>query len=114
MRPPCLCYPLSESRHPPCVAVNPDGVAISELDASTRVTTAVDMYSKAIVLCGLSKSWGLPGLRLGWIASKDKTLLKQVTEMLQLTAVEAFRLKQKVTSFTDLTLRHTSRLMCRL
>jgi hypothetical protein len=50
----------------------------AELEESSRLPSAVDLYDKAIVLCGLSKSWGLPGLRLGWVASKDQQLLQQV------------------------------------
>lgn len=40
--------------------------------------SAADLYDKAVALWGLSKSWGLPGLRLGWLASKDAELLQAV------------------------------------
>jgi aspartate/methionine/tyrosine aminotransferase len=52
----------------------------TEREEASRLPSAVDLYDKAIVLCGLSKSWGLPGLRLGWIAGKDQQLLQQVSK----------------------------------
>jgi len=53
-------------------------VSSAEKDEASRLPSAVDIYPKAVTLCGLSKSWGLPGLRLGWVTSKDKQLLEQV------------------------------------
>ncbi len=37
-----------------------------------------DLYEKGISLWGMSKSFGLAGLRIGWIASKDKYLLQKI------------------------------------
>ena len=45
-----------------------------EHDAGARLPSAVDCYEKAIVLCGVSKTMGLPGLRLGWVATHDADL----------------------------------------
>jgi aspartate/methionine/tyrosine aminotransferase len=53
-------------------------MVVAEGDESSRLPSGVDMYPKAITLCGLSKSWGLPGLRLGWVTCKDKQLLQKV------------------------------------
>ena len=33
------------------------------------------VYEKAVTLGGLSKSFGLPGLRIGWLATRDRDLL---------------------------------------
>ncbi|KAF8060622.1 vioD [Scenedesmus sp. PABB004] len=35
-------------------------------------------YERGIVLGGLSKAWGLPGLRLGWLVSQDAAVLQDV------------------------------------
>jgi aspartate/methionine/tyrosine aminotransferase len=35
-----------------------------------------DLYEKGVTLCGLSKSFGLPGLRLGWLATRDRAVLE--------------------------------------
>jgi aspartate/methionine/tyrosine aminotransferase len=35
----------------------------------------IDLYDGAVVLSGLSKTFSLPGLRIGWLATKDRELL---------------------------------------
>jgi aspartate/methionine/tyrosine aminotransferase len=42
-----------------------------EIGGSTRLPSAVDRYERAIVLSGLSKVHGLPGLRAGWLVLRD-------------------------------------------
>ena len=39
--------------------------------------SAADVSPRAIVLSGLSKTYGLPGLRCGWLVIKDRKLLDQ-------------------------------------
>ena len=46
-----------------------------ERDPALRLPAAVDAYERGISLGCLSKSYGLPGLRVGWIACRDKALL---------------------------------------
>ncbi len=43
-----------------------------EYEQSRRLPSAVDLYENAVSLCGLSKSFALPGLRIGWLVSKNK------------------------------------------
>ena len=43
-----------------------------EFDPAARLPAACDMYEKAVSLSGLSKSFGLAGLRSGWLACRDK------------------------------------------
>ncbi len=38
-----------------------------EYDAARRLPSACEIYENAISLCGMSKSFSLPGLRLGWL-----------------------------------------------
>lgn len=59
----------------------------TEKDEASRLPSAVDIYPKAVTLCGLSKSWGLPGLRLGWVTSKDKQLLEQIMTLKDYTTI---------------------------
>lgn len=40
-----------------------------------------DVYDKAVSLGVMSKSYGLAGLRIGWVATKDKTILEKMTKM---------------------------------
>jgi len=58
-----------------------------------RVSTALDLISSdggfsPVVLCGLSKSWGCPGLRLGWLATRSAPgFLDRVSELRDYTTI---------------------------
>ncbi len=45
-----------------------------ENDPSQRLPSAVNVSNKAIVLFGMSKSFGLAGARIGWLATKNQDL----------------------------------------
>ena len=47
-----------------------------EFDPAARLPSACDLYDKAITLSGLSKAYGLPGLRVGWLATQRENLLE--------------------------------------
>jgi len=49
-----------------------------ERDPSLRLPPAVDIYERGISLSVMSKSYGLPGLRIGWIACRDRQLLQRM------------------------------------
>lgn len=42
-----------------------------EHDANNRLPSASDIYDRAVSLCGMSKSFGLAGLRIGWLTTRD-------------------------------------------
>lgn len=46
-----------------------------ERDPLLRLPQAVDVYERAISLNVMSKAYGLPGLRIGWLACKDRATL---------------------------------------
>lgn len=46
-----------------------------EHDPARTLPQAADLYERAISLGGLSKAYGLPGLRVGWIACRDPDVL---------------------------------------
>lgn len=46
-----------------------------ERDPAIRMTQAVDAYERGISLNVMSKAYGLPGLRIGWLALRDRELL---------------------------------------
>lgn len=50
----------------------------SERDDSARAPAAVDLDPRAITLGGLSKSFGMPGVRIGWIAVRDAQLRARI------------------------------------
>ena len=45
-----------------------------ERDPATRLPSAVELYDKAVTLSGMSKTYSLPGLRVGWLATRDHEL----------------------------------------
>jgi aspartate/methionine/tyrosine aminotransferase len=45
-----------------------------ELDMARRLPSAVELSARAVTLCGLSKSFAAPGLRLGWLVTHDDEL----------------------------------------
>ena len=47
-----------------------------EYDPSRRLPSLCDLYEQGIALSGLSKAFALPGLRIGWLATQDRTLLE--------------------------------------
>ncbi|MFL7838412.1 MAG: aminotransferase class I/II-fold pyridoxal phosphate-dependent enzyme [Candidatus Promineifilaceae bacterium] len=73
-----------------------------ELYGRETLVSAVDRYDRALILAGLSKVHGLPGLRAGWLVVRDAGLRKELlnwkfytsicppapTEFLALTAVQ--------------------------
>lgn len=49
-----------------------------ELDPSKRIMQAADAFEKGLSLNVMSKAYGLPGLRIGWVATQDKEVLQQL------------------------------------
>ena len=49
-----------------------------ERNNAIRLPQAADVYERALSLNVMSKSYGLPGLRIGWIASKDHKVLNDM------------------------------------
>ena len=44
-------------------------------DPRRQLTQAADLYERGISINVMSKAYGLPGLRIGWIAARDRELL---------------------------------------
>lgn len=49
-----------------------------ELDPAQQMPQIADVYERGISLNVLSKAYGLPGLRIGWIAAQDRDVLERV------------------------------------
>ena len=53
----------------------------SEQDPALRLPSACELYERSVVLGGLSKCFGLPGLRVGWLITPDAALSQEVQEL---------------------------------
>jgi len=58
-----------------------------ELDPARRLTQAADLSPMAVSLNVTSKSYGLAGLRVGWLASRDRALLSRLERRKHYTSI---------------------------
>ncbi len=58
-----------------------------ELDPARRLTQAADLSPTAVSLNVTSKSYGLAGLRVGWLASRDRALLARLERCKHYTSI---------------------------
>src|SRR5437016_6987918 len=58
-----------------------------EHDPASRLPAACEIYDRAVSLGSMSKTYGLPGLRLGWLASKDAGILDRCLEFKYYTSI---------------------------
>ncbi len=58
-----------------------------EHDDARRLPAACDLYERAVSLNTVSKSYGLPGLRIGWVACRDPALLGRLRELKLYTTI---------------------------
>jgi aspartate/methionine/tyrosine aminotransferase len=49
-----------------------------ERDPAIRLPQVADVYERGVSLNVMSKAYGLPGLRIGWIACRDRDLLERL------------------------------------
>jgi aspartate/methionine/tyrosine aminotransferase len=58
-----------------------------EHEPADRLPAAADLYERALSLGSMSKAYGLPGLRLGWLASRDRTALARIVDLKHYTTI---------------------------
>ncbi|HEY1834315.1 MAG TPA: aminotransferase class I/II-fold pyridoxal phosphate-dependent enzyme [Solirubrobacteraceae bacterium] len=58
-----------------------------EHDSSLRLPQASDRYERAISLNTVSKAYGLPGLRIGWVVCRDPEVLAKLRAMKLYTTI---------------------------
>ena len=80
-----------------------------EYDAADRLPSACELYDKAISLFGMSKTFGLAGLRIGWLATRDQQWFADIAAFKDYTTIcssapaeilslIALRVKEKIIS----------------
>jgi len=50
------------------------------MDGKESNPAAVDVYDKAVSLYGMSKTLGMPGIRLGWVATKYQRIMELIAQ----------------------------------
>jgi aspartate/methionine/tyrosine aminotransferase len=58
-----------------------------KLDRATMLPQAAELSPSAVSLNVMSKSYGLPGLRIGWLATQDRTLLERLERRKHYTSI---------------------------
>jgi len=58
-----------------------------EYDPATRLLSGCEVYERALTLGGLSKTYGLPGLRTGWLALQDTALRNSILNWKDYTTI---------------------------
>jgi len=58
-----------------------------EFNSTDRLISAADAYDRSITLSGMSKSYGLAGLRIGWLINKDHGILEQLAAYRDYTTI---------------------------
>lgn len=81
-----------------------------EHDPATRLPAACDCYDRALGLGSVSKTYGLPGLRLGWLACPDRVFLRKIISLKHYTTICASAPSEFLTA---LALRHRQKLVDR-
>lgn len=56
-------------------------------------------YDKTISTSSMSKAWSLAGIRLGWIATRDKNIIEAVAEARDYTTISVSQLDDQVASY---------------
>lgn len=58
-----------------------------EIEPGTTLPAACELYERAFSLFGLSKTFGMPGLRIGWLAARDAKALWRVEILKDYTTI---------------------------
>lgn len=58
-----------------------------EHNPADRLPTAADLYERAVSLGVTSKAFGLAGLRIGWVATKDDTIRQAMAQIKDYTTI---------------------------
>ena len=81
-----------------------------ESNPKDRLPAAVDCYERGVSLSGMSKAFGMPGIRIGWLATRDMGLLQELLQLHDYTTIcnsapSEVRIARVEANFTMATLR---------
>jgi aspartate/methionine/tyrosine aminotransferase len=81
-----------------------------EHDSATRLPAGCELYERAVSLGSMSKTYGLAGLRLGWLVSRDPKILQLSTQLKYYTTICSSAPSEYL---TDLAIRHREKIIGR-
>lgn len=58
-----------------------------EVEEGATLPSGCEVYDRALSLFGLSKTFGLPGLRMGWVVSRNKEVLERMAVLKDYTTI---------------------------
>ncbi len=58
-----------------------------EHETNDRLPSSCEVYDKAVSLFGMSKTFGMAGVRIGWVVTKDKDLYKKMATFKDYTTI---------------------------
>jgi len=58
-----------------------------EFDEANRLPSAASEYENAISLFGMSKTFGMPGVRIGWLITKNKEIFQKMATLKDYTTI---------------------------
>jgi aspartate/methionine/tyrosine aminotransferase len=79
-----------------------------EHDDTLRLAQATDRYERAVSLNTVSKAYGLPGLRIGWVVCRDPDVLAKLRALKLYTTICSSAPSEVL---VELALRHSERLI---
>jgi aspartate/methionine/tyrosine aminotransferase len=69
-----------------------------EHDPADRLPAACEVYERAVSLGSISKTYGLPGLRIGWVVTRDAVLRESMRELKDYTTICASAPSERLTA----------------
>ena len=58
-----------------------------ESNPEDRLPAAVDSYERGVSLSGMSKAFGMPGVRIGWLTTRDKRHMQDLLRLHDYTTI---------------------------
>jgi len=74
-------------RHHGIWLVSDEVYRLTERDPARRLPPAADAYERGVSIGVLSKAYGLPGLRIGWVVCQDARLVRRIGAIRQYLSV---------------------------
>ncbi len=87
---------VSLARQNGCFLFSDEMYRMMEYRKEDRLPIGSDVYEKCVSLCGLSKSFGLGGLRIGWLSVREKEILDRIIKLKDYTTLSNSSLSEYV------------------